>query len=249
VLDAFDRAAAKNALPHDRVIAMTDSNVDPRLPRLGPARTLVLVMLGPVLLALAGLVHPSGLSAATAHRWVWLHIVLLPVFPLLAVGFVVLLRERPSTSTARVARMVAWMCAAVYAAAYTGLDAVAGIGAGTVAGQPGEPAELRRLVLALYETGNRLGTVGVYAFLAATLAAAVSLAGRHGIRVLPGAVVLLAAGWSFVDSHIFSPRGVLTMLAMGAGFALWTWTTSGRPETEAHTSPTGFSPATRRYRR
>ncbi|MDY7091185.1 MAG: hypothetical protein SYR96_39665, partial [Actinomycetota bacterium] len=73
-----------------------------------------------------------------------------------------------------------------------------------------------------------LGTVGVYAFLAATLAAAVSLAGGSGIRVLPGTVVLLAAGWSFIDSHIFSPRGVLTMLAMSAGFALLTWATVRR---------------------
>ena len=207
---------------------MTDSSCDPRPLRLGRAPTLVLVMLGPVLLALAGLIHPSGLSAATAHRWVWLHIVLLPVFPLLALGFVVLLREPPRARTPRVARMVAWVCAAVYAVAYTGLDAVAGIGAGTVAGQHGDPAELRRLVLALYETGGRLGTVGVYGFLAATLAATVSLAGRRGIRVLPGTVVLLAAGWSFIDSHIFSPRGVLTMLAMGAGFALWTWTPARR---------------------
>ncbi|GIM93252.1 hypothetical protein [Paractinoplanes toevensis] len=212
---------------------MTDSNYDSRHPGRGPVPTLVLVTLGPALLALAGLVHPSGLSAATAHRWVWLHIVLLPVFPLLALGFVVLLRERPRGSTPRVARIVAWTCAAVYAVAYTGLDAVAGIGAGTVAGQPGDPAELRRLVLALYETGGGLGTVGVYAFLAATLATAASLAGRRGIRVLPGTVVLLAAGWSFIDSHIFSPRGVLTMLAMGAGFALWTWATARRSEPSA----------------
>ncbi len=191
--------------------------------RLGPALTLVLVTMGPVLLALAGLVHPSGLSAATAHRWVWLHIALLPIFPLLALGFVVLLRERPRAGAPRVARIVAWICAAVYATGYTGLDAVAGIGAGTVAGQPGDPTELRRLVVALYETGDGLGAVGVYAFLAATLAAAVSLGSRHGLRVLPGTVVLLAAGWSFIDSHIFSPRGVQTMLAIAAGFALWTW--------------------------
>jgi hypothetical protein len=205
---------------------MTDANRGSR--RRGPVPTLALVMLGPVLLAFAGLIHPSGLSAATAHRWVWLHVVLLPVFPLLALGFVVLLRQRPVASPARVARMIAWICAAVYAIGYTGLDAVAGIAAGTVAGQHGDPAELRRLVLALYEAGNGLGTVGVYAFLAATLAAAVSLGSRHGIRILPGTVVLLAAGWSFVDSHIFSPRGVLTMLAMAAGFALWTWATERR---------------------
>jgi len=201
--------------------------------RPGPALTLVLVMLGPVLLALAGLVHPSGLSAATAHRWVWLHIVLLPIFPLLALGFVVLLREQPPTGASRVARIVAWICAAVYAIGYTGLDAVAGIAAGTVAGQPGDPTELRRLVLALYETGDGLGAVGVYAFLAATLATSVALGSRHGLRVLPGTVVLLVAGWSFIDSHIFSPRGVQTMLAMAAGFALWTWAGARRREPSA----------------
>jgi hypothetical protein len=206
---------------------MVDSDHGPRR-RPGPAATLVLVTLGPVLLAIAGLIHPTGLSAATAHRWVWVHIVLLPVFPLLALGFVVLLRERPPTRTARVARMVTWICAAVYAAGYTGLDAVAGIGAGTVAGQPGDPTELRRLVVALYEVGDGLGTTGVYAFLAATLAAAVSLGSRHGLRVLLGTVLLLAAGWSFIDSHIFSPRGVQTMLAMAAGFALLAWATFRR---------------------
>jgi len=109
---------------------------------------------------------------------------------------------------------------------YTGLDAVAGIAAGTVAGQPGNPADLRRLVLALYDTGDRLGHAGVYAFLAAVLAAAAVLGGRHGLRVLPGTVVLLGAGYSFIDSHIFRPRGVLTMLAIAAGFALWIWATT-----------------------
>jgi hypothetical protein len=214
---------------------MVTAVIDPRRRRMDPALTLPLVMLGPVLLAIAGLIHPSGLSAATAHRWMWLHIFLLPVFPLLALGFVVLLRERPRGRAAGAARVVAWFCAAVYAAGYTGLDAVAGIAAGTIAGQPGDPSELRRLVLALYETGNRLGTVGVYAFLAAVLAATTALGSRHGVRVLPGAAVLLGAGWSFVDSHIFAPRGVLTMLAMAAGFGLWSWAT-------AH--PRGAPPAT-----
>src|SRR3954464_8663442 len=111
-------------------------------------------MAGPLLLALAGMVHPAGLSAETAHRWVQLHIVLLPVFPLLALGFPVLLRDRPPAGLAGAATVVAWVCAAVYAVGYTGLDAVAGIAAGTVAGQQGDPAQLRALVLALYDIAN-----------------------------------------------------------------------------------------------
>ena len=197
-----------------------------------PVRTLLLVTLGPLLLALAGLAHPGGLSPATAHRWVQLHIVLLPVFPLLALGFVVLLRGRPRADLPGVATVVAWVGAGVYAAAYTGLDAVAGIAAGTIQQQPGDPGELRRLILALYDVGDRLGHTGVFAFLGAVLAGTVALAVRHGPRVLPGTAVLLGAGYSFLDSHIFRPRGVLTMLAMAAGFALWAWAAAGRRRAE-----------------
>ena len=196
-------------------------------------RTGLLVTAGPVLLAIAGLGHPGGLSAATADRWVHLHIVLLPIFPLLALGFVVLLRGRPGPDLAGVATVVAWAGAAVYAVGYTGLDAVAGIAAGTVAEQDGDPAELRGLVLALYDVANLLGRIGVYAFLLAVLAGTVALGVRHGPRVLAGSIVLLGAGYSFIDSHIFWPRGVLTMLAMAAGFALWTWAaTANVPRTD-----------------
>jgi hypothetical protein len=168
----------------------------------------------------------------TAHRWVHLHIALLPVCPLLALGFVVLLRGRPRADLAGVATVVAWFGTGVYAVGYTGLDAVAGIAAGTVAGQHSDPAELRRLVLALYDVGDLLGRTGVYAPLIAVLAGTVALGVRHGLRVLPGSIVLVGAGYSFIDSHIFWPRGVLSMLAMAAGFALWAWAATHRPRTD-----------------
>lgn len=192
----------------------------------------LLATVGPLLLAGAGLLHPGGLSGVTAHRWVQLHIALLPVFPLLALGFVVLLWGRPRADLPGVATVVAWVAAAVYAVGYAGLDAVAGVAAGTVAGQDGDPAALRRSVLALYDVADRLGRAGVYAFLLAVLAATVALTARHGLRVIAGSVVLLGAGYSFLDSHIFWPRGVLTMLAMAAGFALWSWAATRDTRTE-----------------
>jgi hypothetical protein len=131
---------------------------------------------------------------------------------------------------AGVATALAWSAAFVYACFYTGLDAVAGIAAGTAAGSAAPGVDLGPAVTPLFHTGDRLGRVGVIAFLVAVAAGSVALYLRHGVRVVPGSVVLLIAGYSFIDSHIFLPRGVLTMLAFAVGFGWWAWTASG-PQT------------------
>jgi hypothetical protein len=196
-------------------------------------RTAVLVVPVPLALAAAGLVHPHLLTAATADRWATLHIVLLPVFPLLALGLVVPLWGRPSRDAAGVATVTAWVCAFVYATFYTGLDTVAGVAAGTVARNAAAGADIGPSVQALFDTGDKLGYVGGYAFAAATLAASVAMFLRHGVRTLPGSLMLLAASYSFVDSHIFWPRGVLTMVAFAAGFALTAVASSVSPDATA----------------
>jgi hypothetical protein len=193
-------------------------------------RTVLLVVPVPLVLAAAGLVHPHLLSAATADRWAVLHIVLLPVFPLLALGLVVPLWGRPSRDAAGVATVAAWVCAFVYATFYTGLDTVAGVAAGTVARNAAAGADIGPSVQALFDTGDKLGYVGSYAFAAATLAVSVAMFLRYGARTLPGSLVLLAASYSFVDSHIFWPRGVLTMVAFAVGFALTAAASSGSPD-------------------
>ncbi|MFJ9538591.1 hypothetical protein ACIRPX_15135 [Streptomyces sp. NPDC101225] len=190
-------------------------------------RNIALVTAVPLLLAAAGLTHPTGLSRSTATDWTQLHIVLLPVFPLLAVGLLVPLWRRPRADLAGIATVAAWTGAFVYAAFYTGLDAVAGIGAGTAVEHAANGTDPRLLKRPLYHTADHLGHIGVYALICAVLATAVALMARHGVRVLPGTAVLLVAGWSFVDSHIFWPRGVWTMLGFALGFALLAWATSG----------------------
>ncbi|MDC0771460.1 hypothetical protein [Streptomyces sp. HD] len=183
-------------------------------------RRTCLVTAVPLLLAAVGLAHPHGLSRATAADWTQLHIALLPVFPLLTIGLLVPLWQRPRRDLAGVATVVAWVAAFVYAAFYTGLDAVAGIAAGTTVEHAHETAQLGPLKHPLYDIGEALGQVGAYALIAAVLATAVALFPRHGLRVLPGTAVLLVSGWSFIDSHIFWPRGVYTMLGFALGFAL-----------------------------
>lgn len=193
--------------------------------RVSTIRSMALVTTAPLVLAAAGLVHPHGLSKATAADWAQLHIALLPVFPLLPVGLLVVLWHRPRRDISGLATMVAWAAAFTYAAFYTGLDAVAGIAAGTAVEHAAQTADLQALKNPLYDTGEALGHTGAYALIIAVVATAVALFPRHGIRVLPGTALLLITGWSFIDSHIFWPRGVYTMLGLALGFALLNWAT------------------------
>ncbi|MGW3122804.1 hypothetical protein ACWDBW_37780 [Streptomyces sp. NPDC001107] len=180
-------------------------------------RTTALVTAPPLLLALAGLVHPRHLTAATAGHWAELHKVLLPVFPLLVLGLLVPVWGRPRRDIDGFLTVLAWAGCLDFAAYYSGLDAVAGISAGTVVDRGVHGAVGR-----LFATGDELGRAGVYGLTVAALATCAVLFRRHGVRVLPGAVVVLGACWSFVDSHIFWPRGVFTMLGFAVGFGLLT---------------------------
>ncbi|MGH3310474.1 MAG: hypothetical protein ACRDP3_07780 [Streptomyces sp.] len=201
-----------------------------------PLRNLALVVVGPLLLAGFGLVHPGGLRPSTAEAWAELHIWLIPVWPLLALGLIVpLYGRRPRRDAAGVATVVAWVAAFGYATFYTGLDAVAGIAAGLAEQHGG--AHPRTVVNPLFHTGGALGEAGVVCFGVGVIAASVALFLRHGVRVLPGAGVLLVCCWSFYDSHIFMPRGVVTMLGFALGFALLVWAAAARREPSRPTSP------------
>ncbi|MEU7786268.1 hypothetical protein [Amycolatopsis sp. NPDC049159] len=165
-----------------------------------------------LLLAGFGVVHPGQLDAASASWWAALHVVLLPVFPLLAVAQWSLLTSAPPWL-----RWPGRLAAFGFAAFYGGLDAVAGIAAGTVVhAQHGATP----VVGAVFAAGDRLGYVGSACFLVASVLIVVAAALRVGWRAAPGAVVLLLASVSFVDSHIFWPRGVFTMAGVAVGMFL-----------------------------
>lgn len=182
-------------------------------------RTAVLVTATPLALAVVGLFHPTGLNPSTAGMWATMHIWLLPVFPLVTLGLLVPLWGRPTRDAAGAATVVAWVGCGAFAALYTGLDAVAGIAAGTVqlhatSGGTGQA------IAALFQTADTLGHRGVQALAVAVVAASVALVLRRGPWPLLGTAVLLGCTYSFYDSHIFYPRGVFTMVGFAVGFAL-----------------------------
>lgn len=163
----------------------------------------------PLVLAAIGLVHPMELSDATAQMWRDMHIVLLPLFPLLALGSWLVVR--------RSAPRLAWIAALlgyVYGAFYSALDVLAGIGAGglQLAGFDG--------VGTLYRLGDALALPGTIALLLASLLASVVAIRRDGWVAAVGGVIVVAASVSYLTSHIFAPRGVLTMVAFAVGWAV-----------------------------
>lgn len=180
-----------------------------------------------LLLAAAGLFHPRALAPSTAQLWWQLHVVLLPLFPLLAVAVCVLLRGEhgPPAWAARVA-------AYVYAAFYTALDVLAGIAAGYLVdrAQSGsqEALDLRAL-------GDDLGMVGSWAFLAAAVLTGVLVVRRHGRGALPGAVILVGGATIFLHGHVYWPTGGLAVLAIGVGCGALA--AVAPPAAAAHSSP------------
>lgn len=176
----------------------------------------LLVALPALLIAGIGLAHPVLLTPETAERWRLAHLLLLPAFPLVAVSVWFVLRSErgPAAWGAR-------LLAAAYALLYGALDSIAGIGAPQQVIRTSERGDPRPPIEDLYEIGDALGRLGVYALAAAAALAAVVLylRSRNPLAPLGGAVVVLAC-WPFLQHHVFPPRGVLALVAIAVGLAL-----------------------------
>jgi hypothetical protein len=183
------------------------------------SRTVLLPLLvaAPALLIGAlGLLHPVFLTPDTAERWRLAHLALLPAFPLVAVSVWMVLRGDRS--------LLAWVARALagaYAVLYGALDSIAGIGAPHQVIRAAERGDPPPPINDLYEIGDRLGALGVYALAAAGLAAGVVLWLRTHSPLAPlGALVVAASCYPFLRHHVFPPPGVLAMVGIAAGLGL-----------------------------
>ena len=173
----------------------------------------LLLALPGVLLAAAGLFHPTGLSYDTAQRWYLLHLPGLLVFPLVGWALADLVTGRRDV-VAWVVRLTAY----VYATFYTALDVVSGIGAGYVTRQLGPDVPRPEAVSLMFRIGTPLGEVGSWALLACVVVLLADRVRALGAGGLVG-LVLLPGAWLVHTEHIFSPLGVLGMVLLGAGSA------------------------------
>lgn len=200
------------------------------------SRTVLLALLvaAPALVVAGlGLLHPVFLEPDTAERWRLAHLLLVPAFPLVgaSVWFVLRGERGPAAWGAR-------LLAAAYGVLYLSLDAIAGIGAPQQvlgAARRGEP---RPPIGDLYEIGDRLGALGVYALGAAGLLAGLVLFLRSRSPLAPlGALVVAGACYPFLRHHVFPPRGVLAMVAIGVGLALLELSRQRRSGVSSSASP------------
>ncbi|MCU1403864.1 MAG: hypothetical protein JWQ43_167, partial [Glaciihabitans sp.] len=113
------------------------------------------VALPPLVLAIVGITHPADLTAASALYWRNLHIGILPVFPLLGFAPWLMVRVAAPASQRRLLSWVVGVLAIIYAAFYTALDVLAGIGAGGL-----RLDDMGMAVGTLYGLGDDLGLVG-----------------------------------------------------------------------------------------
>lgn len=178
-------------------------------------RTPVLVALPAALIAGLGLLHPVFLTPDTAERWRLLHLALLPAFPLLgaSVWFVLRGERGPAAWGAR-------LLAGAYAVLYGSLDAIAGVGASHQVLRTADRGDARPPIEDLFDIADPLGALGVYALAASALLTGLVLSRRHRPLAITGAVVVAGACYPFLRHHVFPPRGVLAVAAIGVGLAL-----------------------------
>jgi hypothetical protein len=168
------------------------------------------VAVPPLALALVGLSHPTDLDAGSAVYWRDLHIGILPVFPLLGFAPWIVVRGH--------SRWLSWSAGVlgfVYAAFYTSLDVLAGIGAGGL-----EHAGMHESTGVVFGLADALGLVGSVAFVAACVLAGVVAIRMRGLAALPGALLVAAGSLLFLYRHIFFPVGVAGQLCLAVGWVL-----------------------------
>ncbi|MEO6606334.1 MAG: hypothetical protein ABIN55_12015 [Aeromicrobium sp.] len=171
--------------------------------------TFVAAVLPPIVVGLAGITHPQHLTQDASLFWRNLHVVFLPLLPLLALG--------PWLVARSVDRKLGYAAAAlgyVYACFYTALDLLAGVGAGAL------KHEQASGVRVLFDLAADLGQVGSVAFIVATAVAAGCALSAARVHAIPGSVLVFLGAYGYMQEHVYWPGGVASMFALATGWAL-----------------------------
>ncbi len=177
-------------------------------------RTLVLLVTIPALLCAAiGLTHPPSLNAASAEHWRTMHLVLIPIFPLIGLA-PWLIARRAGVWFGRGAAGLGYG----FAVFYTSLDLLAGVAGGALvaSGHPDATGQV-------FAIARVLGTVGVVALVLACVLAGFAAFRVAGLAALPGALLATVGAVLVQPGHIYLGLGTVAMLLLAGGFAVMAW--------------------------
>jgi hypothetical protein len=163
-----------------------------------------------VVLAGLGFTHPDELTTASAEWWTNLHLMLVPLFPLLGVALWVLIAGETG--------WLAWttrIAAFGYIVFYGALDVLAGVGTGWLVMKGASPNADE--VDALFNIAGSFAFYGTRLFVVACVLCAYLLYRKEGRATLPGGIILVLAAVVFRNSHIYWPYGVLSCLGLALG--------------------------------
>ncbi len=190
-------------------------------------RTLVLLVALPaVACAIVGLTHPHHLTMASAAHWRNLHLILIPIFPLVGLA-PWLIARRAGLWFGRIAAVFGYG----FAIFYTALDILAGVAGGALvlAGH----ADVTGSVFAI---ARILGSIGVASLVAGCLVAGVAAVRVSGVVALPGAILATVGAILVQEGHIYLGLGTVAMVALATGFALMAVAVT-RPTLGAQSAP------------
>lgn len=169
--------------------------------------TILAVVLPALLCAAVGLTHPAQLGQDTALYWQNMHIVLIPLFPLIGLA--------PWLIARAVDRRLGWIAAVFgygFATLYTALDILAGVGGGAMVlgGQSDATGPL-------FEIARTLARVGAWSLVLGTVVASIAAIMRARLAAVPGAILAIVGAALVYQGHIYFPIGTLAMLLFASG--------------------------------
>jgi hypothetical protein len=180
----------------------------------------LLVSLPAVACAAVGLTHPASLNADSAEQWRNLHLVLIPIFPLIGLA-PWLIARKAGVWFDRVGALLGYG----FATFYTSLDILAGVAGGALvlagSGDATGP---------IFAIARTLASIGVVSLVAGCIVAGIAAFRVAGVVALPGAVIATIGAILVQEGHIYLGLGTVALMLLAAGFVIMAITVTRSPD-------------------
>lgn len=191
-------------------------------------RTLALLVALPALVCGAiGLTHPGDLDASTAEHWRNMHLLLIPIFPLIGLA-PWLIARRAGVGLGRAGAVFGYG----FATFYTALDILAGVAGGALvlAGDGNATSSV-------FGIARTLASIGVASLVLGCLTAGIAAYRLAGVTSLPGTLLATVGAALVQPGHIYPGLGTAAMLLLAGGFVILAFSVTRAPAVVSAAQP------------